>query len=639
MAIAGCCLLKGHWPEPPDIERSLAAMTLRASPSRRRPSTHRHGDAVFGRCDESLVSATTESGRSVVAAFDGRLDNRSELLSLLREDGASPSSSDCDLAIIAHARWGQDFPDRLVGDFACAIWDASTRALLLIRDAIGARPLFFWRDRDVVFFASEPRGLLAQPRIPKAVDEEWVARALAAIPQRPGATFYRGVERVMPGHAARIEAEGVRRWRHWRPEQLAPIRFARDEDYAEGLRAVLDTAVRDRIAGQAAVGGHLSAGLDSASVIAFAARRLQSQDRRLTAFTAVPAGEIDPADYPGRIIDEGPLAARTAAAFPNVDHVRVPTLSSALFDAMDRASLALDSPVPAPINQIWLDAIGDEARRRGLSVLLIGQAGNMTISYNGAGWLADLSRRGQWSALFRELHALARRGASWRSLINRYLVGRLPASLRRRARALIGGSPELALHEISAMRPEFATRLGVLDEARSLAGDLGNVDRGETDLRVLLLQTTDMAMFGRAARRMFGFDMLDPTADRRLVEYCLAIPQDQFLRRGEPRSLILRAMRDVLPTEVLREPRRGMQSADWHVALGAAREEIATEIERLAHSPLASEALDLARMRRMVDDWPSGGWGRRAVRNPYSVALTRGLAIGRFIRQAEGTNA
>jgi asparagine synthase (glutamine-hydrolysing) len=638
MAIAGCCLLNGHWPAPPDIERSLAAMRLGATPARRRSSARRDDDVVFGQCDDGLVSAQIANGRSVIAAFDGRLDDRSELIRLLREDGVSPSINDCDLAILAYARWGEDFPARLVGDFACAIWDASSRTLLLIRDAIGARPLFYWRDRDMLFFATEPRGLLAQPAVPKAIDEEWVARALSALPQKPGAVFYRGLERVMPGHVARVDCAGVRRWRHWRPESLAPIRFARDEDYEEGLRAALDAAVRDRIAGQAAIGGHLSAGLDSTSVIAFAARRLQSQDRRLTAFTAVPAGDVDPADYPGRIVDEGPLAALTAASFPNIDHVRVSTLSSSLFDAIDRASLAVDAPVSAPINRIWLDAIGDEARRRGVSALLIGQAGNMTISYNGWGWLAELRRQGRWGEMIRVSRAIVRQGGSWKSLIDRYVVSQLPGSLRKRVRAL-AGRPELALHEFSAIRPEFAARLRVWDEACDIAGDLTKVDRGETDLRVLMLQTVDTAMFVRAAKRMFGFDMLDPTADRRLVEYCLAIPQDQFLRRGVQRSLILRAMEGVLPAAVLEEPRRGLQSADWHVAMGDARDEIASEIERLARSPLASEALDLPRMRRMVENWPSGGWGRRDIRHPYSIALSRGLTVGRFIRQVEGVNA
>ena len=638
MAIAGYCLLNDPWPAPPDIERSLAAMTLRAGTARRRGRTHRDDHAAFGQCDDGLVSVRIAGGHSIIAAFDGRLDNRSELLGLLREDNVSPSANNGDLAILAYARWGEEFPARLIGDFACAIWDGATRTLLLARDAIGARPLFYWHDRDCIFFATEPRGLFAQPTIPKAIDEEWVARALAAVPQQQGAGFYRGIARVMQGHGVRVTREGARQWRHWQPEALAPIRYACDADYADGLRAVLDTAVRDRIAGHAGVGGHLSAGLDSSSVIAAAARQLHLRGQRLTAFTATPGSEIDPTYYPGRLVDEGPLAALTAAAFPNIDHVRISTLASPLFDAVDRASFALDAPVWAPLNHIWLDAIGDEARRRGLSVLLTGQMGNMTISYDGSGWLLDLCRQRRWGEVIRQFRAQVRRGATWRTLIDRYLVTQLPGPVRTQLRSL-RGKRETTLHAISLIRPEFAARLNLLEEARDLVGNLGKVDRGDTDIRVLMLQTVDLAMFGRAAKRMFGIEVLDPTADRRLIEYCLAIPQEQFLLNGEKRALIRRAMTNVLPPAVLSEPRRGLQTADWHVSMGAAREEIAREIERLSHSPLASEALDLPRMRRMVENWPSSGWSSGEVRYPYGTALSHGLAIGRFIRQVEGTNA
>ncbi|WP_283470649.1 asparagine synthase-related protein [Methylosinus trichosporium] len=394
--------------------------------------------------------------------------------------------------------------------------------------------------------------------------------------------------------------------------------------------------MRDRIAGGGRIGGDLSGGLDSGGVMATAARRLQQHDRRLTAFTAVPAGEIDPADYPRRIVDEGALAALTAASFPNIDHVRVANFAGSMFDASDRASRAMDCPVAAPVNSAWLDAIGEEARRRGVGVLLTGQMGNMTMSYNGSGWLVDLCRSGRWGELLREFRGLVRQGASWPSLINRYMLGRAPAPLRRMVRTL-AGRPELDFRQYSMIRPEFAARLRLLEQAREISGDLTNIDR-RGDMRVEMIETLDLAMYGRAAKRMYGFDRLDPTADRRLVEYCLAIPQSQFLRDGQPRSLMLRAMEGVLPDAVLRERRRGLQSADWHVGLAAARDEIVVEIERLSRSPLASEALDLPRLRRMVENWPSGGWGRREIYYPYCFALTKGLAVGRHIRQVEGVN-
>jgi asparagine synthase (glutamine-hydrolysing) len=81
-----------------------------------------------------------------------------------------------------------------------------------------------------------------------------------------------------------------------------------------------------------------------------------------------------------------------------------------------------------------------------------------------------------------------------------------------------------------------------------------------------------------------------------------------------------------------------MDSADWHERLTAARGEVAEEIERLAACAPAARALDLARLRRLVADWPSGGWERAEVSSPYRLALLRGLSAGHFLRRASGGN-
>ena len=130
----------------------------------------------------------------------------------------------------------------------------------------------------------------------------------------------------------------------------------------------------------------------------------------------------------------------------------------------------MDCPVAAPINTVWLDAIGEDARRRGVRVLLTGQMGDMTISYNGAGWLADLCREGRWGELLREFHALVRQGGSWPSLINRHMLGRAPRPCEGRSGRWRAG-PSSTYRQYSMIRPEFAARLRLLERARDIAGD------------------------------------------------------------------------------------------------------------------------------------------------------------------------
>lgn len=612
----------------PDLPRALRAMALGSG----KPRLHREAGAMMGACDEAELA----TAGPVVALFHGRLDEVTER-GLPRAGLSAP-----EIVIDAYRRWGADFPQRLVGDFACALWDREARCLLLARDALGTQPLHFWRNGTEVFFATEPRGLLTHPQVERQIDQRWLARWLALLPQDDAETIYSGIERVLPGHVAIFHDGGARQSRFWRPEELPPVRLARDEDYAQALRKLLDEAIRCRIGEARVVGSHLSAGLDSSGVTALAARQLEARGLRLTAFTAVPSSNFDGRDIArNRIWNEGPQAGLVAGLQSNIDHVLVPN-EGALFDVLDQVDNSAGMPARVPWNQIWIDAIGRVAKQRGVTVMLVGAMGNMSVSYDGFGFLIDLARRGRWISLARHLLALRRKGSSWAMLGNRTIMPVLPAMIRRPLRRLFG-RPELRLHDFSALRGDFAKRQGVLDEAASMAGNVGNTALGRKEIRLAVLGRIDPAMVQRAMRRRFGFETCDPTADRRVIEFCLAIPAEQFLLRGEDRALMRRAMRGILPDAVRLERRRGLQSADWSRHMIAARSAIAAEIDRLQRSPLASACLDLPRLRRLLDDWPAdkapgAGWHDRAVINDYQLALLRGLATGRFLRRFEGGN-
>jgi asparagine synthase (glutamine-hydrolysing) len=154
-----------------------------------------------------------------------------------------------------------------------------------------------------------------------------------------------------------------------------------------------------------------------------------------------------------------------------------------------------------------------------------------------------------------------------------------------------------------------------------------------------MIQSMDPALYWRGYKRRHGIDVLDPTADRRVVEYCLAIPQEQFFIDGVERSLLKSAFRGILPEPVLATKRIGLQAADWHVAAQAAQSEMVAEIGRLEDSPLASRALDLPGMRKLAETFPNCGWQMQKVVFAYRLKLARGVAAGRFVRRVEGGNS
>ena len=132
--------------------------------------------------------------------------------------------------------------------------------------------------------------------------------------------------------------------------------------------------------------------------------------------------------------------------------------------------------------------------------------------------------------------------------------------------------------------------------------------------------------------------MRDPTADIDVVSYCFGVPPEQYLAEGIDRSLIRRAMWGLLPETVLTNRLSGLQAADWYEKLDSQRGELARQIAELAQSPLARRAIDLERLERAVENWPRRGWHTAEIFQEYNLALTRGLAGGRFLRWFEQAN-
>ena len=577
--------------------------------------------------------------RRYVLVADVRLDNRDELTEALRIS-APQARGLCDAAILLAAieRWDESCLERLVGDYAFALWDGARRRLLLARDPLGQRPLHYHRGNKFFAFASMPKGLHALAEVPYAPDEDRISEFLALIPETGTQSFFRGIERVESGHVVTVTPTGLAARRHWQPSRrLAALR--RPEEYSEALRDLLDQAVQCRLRGAQNVGAQLSGGFDSAAVAATAARLLAPSGRRVVAFTAVPREGYDGPAPRHRIVDEGPYAAATAAQYPNMEHVLIRSHGRSPLDDLDRSFFLFDRPVLNICNNVWANSICDAARNRKLRILLAGDAGNMGLSYNGMELLPELFCTGRWLRWWREARALVAPGRMrWRGVLARTLGPWCPATLWVWLNRFASGIA-FDVGDYSAIN---SRRLAELDlPARARDCDLDLVHRPWKDgfaMRLWALRRVDMGNYNKGTLGGWHIDLRDPTADVRLLEFCLAVPTEQFLSDGKQRALAKHALADRLPQLVLEEPRKGLQAADWHERLTAVRDRVAAELDRLDACPPATKALDLPRLHRLVENWPAGGWERDEVSVPYRSALLRGISTGHFLRRATGAN-
>ena len=577
----------------------------------------------------------TGAGGRLVLIADVRLDNRDELAAALGIP-LERAASLCDAAILLAAleQWDISCLERIVGDYAFVLWNGADQRLLLVRDPLGQRPLHYHRRKGFLAAASMPKGLHALPEVPVAPNEDRVAEFLVLMPDAGPQSYFAGVERVEPGHVVTVTPSEFTSRRYWQP-RCQSLQLKRSGDYVEAMRERLDEAVRARLRGLTHVGVAMSGGLDSSGVAATAARLLGASGGRITAFTAVPREGFDGGDRPGRISDEGPVAAATVGMYPNMDHVLVRSTHRSLLDSLDRGFNLNERPVLNVCNAGWVYAINEAAQSHDLTVLLSGDMGNVGLSYEGWPLLPELFRKGHWLQWWRAAQALvARKNLRWRYLLVETLAPWMPVPLWTSIAKFRRGL-DFSVAGYSAINPVRLAELDLPARARDRDTDLGfRPAKDSFSDRAWALSSVDPGNYAKGALGGWRVDIRDPTADLRLLEFCFSVPTEQFLSDGTPRALALLALADRLPKNVLEETRGGLQAADWYEQLTAARGEIAQELDRLAACAPSARALDLPRLTRLVENWPQSGWALSAVNATYRMVLLRALSAGHFLQRA-----
>ena len=574
--------------------------------------------------------STQEKDATVWLVADARIDNRAQLAAELGIP-ASEAAGMADSAFIVRAwlRWGQECVDHLAGSFAFAVWDAQAERFFLARDHAGDRPLYYCKTADFFAFATTARAVRSCPGVSSELDERQLARDLIGLPPEFSRTRFREVQAIAPGHCLAVGREGAEQRRYWRIDSLRPVRFARDEEYVEAFLEIFDEAVRCRLRTTGGVATELSAGLDSGAVAATAARLLADSGGTIAAYTAVPCAEFSGIVPPGLIGDEGPYAAEVAALYPNMTHICVDASGSDMLRELARIFPLLDLPDAAALNNVWSNLILDRAAASGVKVMLSGALGNFAFSYSGEELPRETFRSGRWLATLRQAWRLRRMGiSSGRDAASLTILGVLPWVLRRRVDPLV----RAVNVDWSAIRAERARELDA-------AGQFRRYRFTHTSKLPHLMETqfqqNQYGDYNAATSAGWGIETRDPTADKRVFEFCAAIPQEQFVAGGVGRSLARRAMRGRLPDATLRRKEKGTQAADWYESLSRIRGELAAELALQAQSAGARRLIDLERLREAVDDWPRTAREAALKDELYQSAIPRGMAVGYFIRRME----
>jgi asparagine synthase (glutamine-hydrolysing) len=593
--IAGLLAASGRAADARALRRMLAALAHRGPDGE---AVWASGPVALGhRAFWTTPEAHTEgqpwrdAAARLAVVMDGRLDNRAELRSALVARGCRlRAEHDPELVLRAYECWGEAFPCELVGDFAIALWDGNRRRLVCARDPLGVRPLYYHADASAFRCGSEPQAILADAQIPRNADEGMVAEMLAGYLVSRQDTLWIGVKRVPPAHTLTVDARGIRLARYWPPESLADVRYPSDAEYALHFGDLLEQAVRGRLRAVGPVASHLSGGIDSSSVVALAQRLLQSGSppASLEAFTQT---------FPALPRDERPFAEEVASRCGTKWHAVMPDAPGPeYYEAQARRYLDFpDYPNGAAGNA----AISRLASSNGCRVMLTGVWGNAFLEGSTA-HLADSLRGGRLLEAIRCARAdssLLRGEGPAAALFHGGVRPLVPARIRRALSPLLRHSlvPKF-VPPAFARRVELRDRLRVPEWTPAYASFAQRGVYGSA-LTAWNVHAGEITERGAA---VFGIEERHPFTDRRLVEFCLALPEEQRWRGTTLKFVLREAMRGLLPESVRAKSEQPDLSFLHMEALGAAGGERIFDNLRIAERGWVDPGAALGMYRRAV---------------------------------------
>ncbi|MFI6823851.1 asparagine synthase (glutamine-hydrolyzing) [Micromonospora sp. NPDC050187] len=462
-----------------------------------------------------------------VVAVDGDVYNAPALRAELESHGHRfRSRGDAEVVAYAYLQWGAGLAEKLEGGYAFAVWDVRREELLLVRDRLGARPLFYYPTPHGTLFASERKAILDHPQAEAVLDADGL-REILSYAGTPGHGVFKGMHQVRAGHVVRVTRSGHREERYWALE-AQPHTDDLDTTVST-VRELLEQSVSGQLTADVPLGMMLSGGLDSSAVTALAARALAKRgDGPLHTFT-VSFGEVEefnPDEVWGS--SDAPYVKELVDAI-GAEHTDIVLDTADLLDPIVAANALRAKDVPSPLGNMNTSLyVLCRAVQERTPLALLGDAADGI--FGGAMWLSMPplmeAQTFPWIAM---AHWGGGKHGMGTDLIDAGLLDRLDM------RGYTGGRYREAMDRVPLM-----------------PGETGQEKRmremwylGVTNWLETLLPHSE------AIAGSVGLSLRLPYLDHRLVQYVYSAPWSQKSFDGREKSLLRAAVQDVLPPAIV----------------------------------------------------------------------------------------
>lgn len=478
-----------------------------------------------------------------VLSFDGRLDNHGEIADELGLDHTD--EPDSEIVLAAFERWGEDCFAHLTGDWALALWCGREQRLFLARDHAGTRTLYYRRQPQRIVWSTYLEPFL-HAGAGLELSEQYAACYLARLPIRE-LTPYEGIVCVLPGEYVAHDARGMVRRTHWSALMTKAIRYKSDAEYEECFFALFRQAVARRTGPGAPVLAQLSGGMDSTSIVC-----MSDHIRRSSAPEAQILDTLSYFDDSEPSLDERPYFTITEKRRGKTGIHLNAAFSQRTFDPPIAEEGAYQFPGADSFSVSQERKLFVHVREFGYRSVLSGIGGDEVLGGvpNALPELADYLVAGQFPRLFRQ-------SLAW-SLVDRSpILATLSNSVRYTGRLYLQRTSH-AKRLPPWLSVQLRNCLGDLEGCRGVSVRRWGVAPHQLDNASTWLSIME-TMPHRAPQALFRLEYRYPMLDKDLVNYLFSIPREQLVRPGRRRSLMRRALRDIVPPEILERRRKAYQ--------------------------------------------------------------------------------
>ncbi len=467
------------------------------------------------------------------------INNKIELCKIL---GINSNTEDSEIILISYLKWGKSCVDYLEGKYAFAIWDENNQELFCAKSATGGIDFVYYTDDEKFVFGTQIKSVIKLLGFQPPLNEEFIAEFVDDIIGDKYSTTYQGIKHLPSGYMITVSANKIEEKQFWKPEIKSKIVYKNNSDYIEAASEILNTILQGYTDTGLKIGLQTGGGLKSACIASHLNKKLA------TPLTGV--SYILSENYSGDLKDEKAYTDLLAKHLKmNLHYVNEPKFPHPYDEDIELKMLQQDSPIVNPIGSDHYYVYG-KMKELGVQICLTPES--KSIDWSGNDAVSTIFSEGKYYEAWK-----LNKQINNESFLRNAIIPNLPSIIIDTYLKFRKQTPQFLSHPNIVSNYKLAEKIEIYKNEIS-----SNYSKNNKQLININKSISRSKKYISAQEYRYNFIMVNPLSDRRLIDFSLSIPKEQFIYNGENRSLIKRMLQGKVPEQIYLNPSKASYPAD-----------------------------------------------------------------------------